>query len=76
LRFSKKWNYRNWSLDLQHRVDLQANIKISEEYTASIYFSLEDGGSMFLRNVGIYLHLDIVTALQYAINTNLHIINN
>jgi hypothetical protein len=75
LRFSKKWNYRNWSLDLQHRVDLQANIKIWEEYTASIYFSLEDGGSMFLRN-GIYLHFDIDTALQYAINTNPHIINN
>jgi hypothetical protein len=46
---------------LQHRVDLQADWNLSEEHTVSI-LGPEDGGSISLRNVGIYLQVHI--ALQ------------
>jgi hypothetical protein len=43
--------YRYWSFGLQRRV-VDANV--SKDHAAST-FSPENGGSMFLRNVGMYL---------------------
>jgi hypothetical protein len=42
---------------LCRRVDSQRDDNVSEKYTVSIFRDEDDGDSVFLRNVGIYLRV-------------------
>jgi hypothetical protein len=53
-------------LNTQHCMDMHVDTNVSAEHISCV-FRVEDGGSMFFRNIGVYLQIH--TALQYRRST-------
>jgi hypothetical protein len=69
IEFLQQCRCLSWCSRLQHHVDLQVHTNVSVKHNASI-FILEDEGSMFPQNVGIYLQWN--THLRFKVRFKVH----